>query len=109
MIAEQLGVTIDKLRTDYVTADAIRFELDRRGLCRRPALVRRRRRPTRSSSWPTANMRDALIAAIAALPEREAQVIQLYYVEELNLEEIGAGARRRRGARLPDQGGAHAG
>ena len=24
-----------------------------------------------------------------ALPEREAQVIQLYYVEELNLEEIG--------------------
>ena len=32
---------------------------------------------------------DATDAAIAALPEREAQVIQLYYVEELNLEEIG--------------------
>jgi len=30
-----------------------------------------------------------LIKAITALPEREAQVIQLYYVEELNLEEIG--------------------
>ena len=36
-----------------------------------------------------AGTRGALIAAITALPEREAQVIQLYYVEELNLEEIG--------------------
>ena len=35
------------------------------------------------------DQREALIAAIAELPEREAQVIQLYYVEELNLEEIG--------------------
>jgi RNA polymerase sigma factor for flagellar operon FliA len=34
-------------------------------------------------------LREALIEAIAALPEREAQVVQLYYVEELNLEEIG--------------------
>ena len=32
---------------------------------------------------------DRLIAAVAALPEREAMVIQLYHVEELNLEEIG--------------------
>ena len=36
-----------------------------------------------------ADQRDALIAAIAELPEREQLVIQLYYVEELNLEEIG--------------------
>ncbi len=35
------------------------------------------------------DLRDTLIAAITSLPEREAQVIQLYYVEELNLEEIG--------------------
>jgi RNA polymerase sigma factor for flagellar operon FliA len=35
------------------------------------------------------DQREALIEAIAALPEREAQVVQLYYVEELNLEEIG--------------------
>jgi RNA polymerase sigma factor for flagellar operon FliA len=34
-------------------------------------------------------LRDALVRAIGTLPEREAQVIQLYYVEELNLEEIG--------------------
>ena len=43
----------------------------------------------RSTSLPKRDLRDALIAAIAALPEREAQVVQLYYVEELNLEEIG--------------------
>ena len=36
-----------------------------------------------------AQTRDRLIAAIAALPEREQMVIQLYHVEELNLEEIG--------------------
>ena len=35
------------------------------------------------------DQRDALIAAITELPEREQMVIQLYYVEELNLEEIG--------------------
>ena len=33
--------------------------------------------------------RTAIAAAIAELPEREAQVLQLYFVEELNLEEIG--------------------
>jgi RNA polymerase sigma factor for flagellar operon FliA len=34
-------------------------------------------------------MRRALVAAIGELPEREAQVLQLYFVEEMNLEEIG--------------------
>ena len=35
------------------------------------------------------DLRRAVTAAIAGLPEREALVLQLYYVEELNLEEIG--------------------
>jgi RNA polymerase sigma factor for flagellar operon FliA len=34
-------------------------------------------------------LRAALADHIAALPEREAMVLQLYFVEELNLEEIG--------------------
>ncbi|MCP5395396.1 MAG: sigma-70 family RNA polymerase sigma factor [Sphingomonadaceae bacterium] len=34
--------------------------------------------------------REALIAAIAALPERLQMVVQLYFVEELNLSEIAA-------------------
>ncbi|WP_310496094.1 FliA/WhiG family RNA polymerase sigma factor [Sandarakinorhabdus sp.] len=33
--------------------------------------------------------RRAIAAAIGHLPEREAQVLQLYFVQELNLEEIG--------------------
>lgn len=35
-------------------------------------------------------MRDALTAQIGNLPKREALVLQLYFVEELNLDEIGA-------------------
>jgi RNA polymerase sigma factor for flagellar operon FliA len=34
-------------------------------------------------------MQAAIAAAVALLPEREAMVLQLYFVEELNLEEIG--------------------
>ncbi|MCG2840069.1 RNA polymerase sigma factor FliA [Sandaracinobacter sp. RS1-74] len=35
------------------------------------------------------DLRAALVKAISELPEREAMVLQLYFVEELNLEEIG--------------------
>lgn len=34
-------------------------------------------------------MQKAIAAVVATLPEREAMVLQLYFVEELNLEEIG--------------------
>lgn len=36
------------------------------------------------------SLKHALAACIGRLPEREAMVLQLYFVEELNLEEIGA-------------------
>jgi RNA polymerase sigma factor FliA len=36
------------------------------------------------------DMQERLASAIAELPEREAMVLQLYFVEELNLDEIGA-------------------
>ena len=36
-----------------------------------------------------AQFMDAVTDAIAQLPEREQMVMQLYYVEELNLKEIG--------------------
>lgn len=38
----------------------------------------------------SAEFRSRLVGAIAALPEREAQLMSLYYDEELNLREIGA-------------------
>lgn len=34
-------------------------------------------------------MQKAIAAVVKTLPEREATVLQLYFVEELNLEEIG--------------------
>lgn len=37
----------------------------------------------------SSKMREALAQSIKSLPEREAIVLQLYFVEELNLEEIG--------------------
>lgn len=87
-IAAHLGVTLDKLRADYATAEAVRFDsIDD---------VYQDDMPWFADDTPNAfdqlaesDLRDALIAAIGSLPEREAQVIQLYYVEELNLEEIG--------------------
>jgi RNA polymerase sigma factor for flagellar operon FliA len=87
-LAERLGVSIDKLRTDYVTAEAVRFDsIDE---------VYQDDLPWFADDTPDAfaqlaegDLRQALIGAIGALPEREAQVIQLYYVEEMNLEEIG--------------------
>lgn len=36
-----------------------------------------------------AQMRDAMIGCLAKLSEREAMILQLYFVEELNLDEIG--------------------
>ncbi len=87
-VAARLGVTLEKLRTDFQTADAVKIEsIDE---------VYADDLPWFASSDPDAfealadgRERDALIAAITALPEREATVIQLYHVEELNLEEIG--------------------
>ena len=86
--AARLGVTPDKLRTDYRTADAVKVEsIDD---------IYSDDLPWFASDGPDAfealaesEQRDALVAAIASLPEREALVIQLYHVEELNLEEIG--------------------
>ena len=88
MIAHQLGVSIDKLRADYLTAEAVRFDsIDDVYADDLPWFADDT--PDAFEQLADADQRDVLIAAIAALPEREAQVIQLYYVEELNLEEIG--------------------
>lgn len=88
MIASHLGVSVDKLRTDYAAADALRFEqLDEVYADDLPWFADDT--PGAFDQLADGEQRDALIAAVSALPEREAMVIQLYYVEELNLEEIG--------------------
>ncbi|MDB5694989.1 MAG: FliA/WhiG family polymerase sigma factor [Sphingomonas bacterium] len=88
MIAAHLGIGVDKLRADYVTADAIKFDsLDEVYADDVPWFADDA--PDAFANLAEGELRDKLIAAISALPEREAMVVQLYYVEELNLEEIG--------------------
>jgi RNA polymerase sigma factor for flagellar operon FliA len=87
-VAERLGVTPEKLRTDYATAEPVRFEaIDDVYSDEGPWFMSDE--PDAFAQLAEGELRDTLIAAIGELPEREAQVIQLYYVEELNLEEIG--------------------
>jgi len=45
--------------------------------------------PDAFENLASGDLRRAITAAIGQLPEREALVLQLYFVEELNLEEIG--------------------
>ena len=88
MIAQHLGITIDRLRADYATAEAIRFDsIDDVYADDLPWFADDT--PDAFEQLAESDLRSTLIEAIGALPEREAQVIQLYYVEELNLEEIG--------------------
>ncbi len=88
VIAEKLGVSVDKLRTDYATAEPVIFDsID--DVYQDESALFASSEPSAFDQLADADQRAALVAAIAALPEREAQVIQLYYVEELNLEEIG--------------------
>lgn len=87
-VAAKLGVTPDKLRSDYATAEPLRFEtIDDVYQDDLPWFASDE--PDAFEQLADADLRQTLVAAIGALPEREAQVIQLYYVEELNLEEIG--------------------
>ena len=87
-VAARLGVTPDKLRADYATADGVRIEsIDDVYSDDLPWFASPD--PDAFAALAESEQRDALIAAIASLPEREQLVIQLYHVEELNLEEIG--------------------
>jgi RNA polymerase sigma factor for flagellar operon FliA len=87
-VAERLGVSPEKLRAEYASAEAVRFDsIDDLYSDESPWFMSEE--PSAFDRLAEGDQRAALIAAIGELPEREAQVIQLYYVEELNLEEIG--------------------
>lgn len=87
-VAEKIGVTIEKLRAEYASAEAVRFDsIDDAYSDESPWFMSDE--PNAFDQLAGNDQREALIAAISELPEREQQVIQLYYVEELNLEEIG--------------------
>ena len=87
-VAEKLGVSPEKLRAEYASAEAVRFDsIDDLYSDESPWFMSEA--PNAFDQLAEGDQREALIAAIGELPTREAQVIQLYYVEELNLEEIG--------------------
>ena len=87
-LAAHLGTNAERLRTDYMAAQPVRFEpIDGVYTDDNPWFMSDD--PNPFELLESEDLRQALIAAIGALSEREAQVIQLYYVEELNLEEIG--------------------
>jgi RNA polymerase sigma factor for flagellar operon FliA len=88
VVAEKLGVTLEKMRQDYAGAEAIRFDsIDEVYSDDGPWFMSDE--PSAFDQLADGDQRTALIEAIAELPEREQMVVQLYYVEELNLEEIG--------------------
>lgn len=87
-LAVRLAVTPEKLRAEYASAEAVRFDsIEDAYSDESPWFMSDE--PDAFDQLAENDQREALVAAISALPEREAQVIQLYYVEELNLEEIG--------------------
>lgn len=87
-LAQRIGVSIEKLRSDYATAEPLRFEpIDDVYADDQPWFASDEM--DAFEQLAESDLRENLVAAIACLPEREAQVVQLYYVEELNLEEIG--------------------
>lgn len=88
VVAAKLGVSVEKLRSDYATAEPVIFDsID--DVYHDESAMFASGEPDAFEQLAEADQRIMLASAIAALPEREAQVIQLYYVEEMNLEEIG--------------------
>jgi len=87
-VAGRIGVSVEKLRAEYASADAVKYEsIDEVYADDQPWFASDE--PDAFTQLAEAEQRSALIAAIAALPVREQLVIQLYHVEELNLDEIG--------------------
>ena len=93
-IAAALGVSIDEYDADARPAARRRprpsIRRARRGRGRQPA-ARRRDRPDEGphAQLERAELRAHLAEALGELPERERQILALYYEEELTLAEIG--------------------
>ncbi len=87
-MAERLGMTVEAYRVAANATHAVRYESiddvysDHSEWFADEA-------PDAFDNLARGDLKRAISAAVGALPEREALVLQLYYVEEMNLEEIG--------------------
>lgn len=87
-LAEHMGITIARLHETIDSTLGIQYESIEE-IYSDHSIWFAAEEPDAFQQLQSAEMRERLVAAIAALPPREAQVLQLYFVEELNLEEIG--------------------
>jgi RNA polymerase sigma factor FliA len=88
-LAEALDVSVEQLDRDQDVARGVTYEsLDE--VYSDHALWFADTENTPSTHLEKAQLQQKLSSCIARLPEREAQVLQLYFVDEMNLHEIGA-------------------
>lgn len=86
-LAEAMGISSSELAVLRGTSEPLRFEsIDEVYADTDPAFADQR--PDALEILADAEVRGHVVAAIAALPERLQLVVQLYFVEELNLSEI---------------------
>jgi RNA polymerase sigma factor FliA len=86
-LARSMGMAESELATMRATSEALRFEsIDE--VYSDSDLAFADERPDSFAVLADAELRESLIEAIAGLPERLQLVVQLYFVEELNLSEI---------------------
>jgi RNA polymerase sigma factor for flagellar operon FliA len=86
-LADALGVSLTELAELRQTSQPLRFEtLDDAYSDNDPAFADDR--PNSLTLLEDKEMRESLVEAIASLPQRLQVVVQLYFVEELNLAEI---------------------
>jgi len=88
-LAEAMGLTLDELAALRAAAEPLRFvNLDDSYNDSDGAFADER--PDSLAQLEDQEMRVALAGAVAALPERLQLIVQLYFVDELNLSEIAA-------------------
>lgn len=87
-LAEHLGVPLAELQEQIHSTQGVRYEsIDE--IYSDHSIWFAADEPDALERLEARQLKGALVNAIGKLPEREAIVLQLYFVEELNLEEIG--------------------
>lgn len=87
-VATRVGLTVETVRAAETAMPARQESLD--DAYSEHSLWFADDAPSALDSLTRERLQSALAAAIAELPERQALILQLYFVEEMNLEEIGA-------------------